>query len=160
MKVSKVTETARIPTRKNPTDAGLDLYSDENVTVLPNSYKIVSTGVKVEIPRGYCGQVWPKSKNNHLVGAGIVDSEYQGIIYVKIVNPYTEPITINRGDGIAQLVLTEITIPEVLEVRESELYAEASSRGETGGIVTQVSQMGFLELVEQLTFFDPENENI
>ena len=45
----------------------------------------------VEIPAGYVGLVKPKGRNDHLLGAGVVDAGYQGEILVKVVNPFTPP---------------------------------------------------------------------
>ena len=82
------------PNRKHPTDAGIDLYANldeyKSLVISNNNYEIVNTGVTVEIPEGYFGWITNKSKSNFLVGAGIVDQNYQGELLVKIFNPLGE----------------------------------------------------------------------
>lgn len=134
IKIAKVDPAAKLPTRKFPCDAGLDLYSLESVEILQNTAASVRTGISVDIPRGYVGLVLSKSRNNYILGGGVVDAGYQGEIKVKINNPSTVSITVPAGAGIAQLLIMPVETPEVLEVPLQELYSEKSERGETGGI--------------------------
>ena len=61
VRVQKLTDTATIPTKANPYDAGYDLYSDENVLCRTGETILVSTGVAIEIPDGYAGLIWDRS---------------------------------------------------------------------------------------------------
>jgi len=56
--IKKLSETATIPTRANASDAGLDLYSDEFVNLLPNCARLVDTGIAMAIPEGFAGLIW------------------------------------------------------------------------------------------------------
>ena len=137
IKVHKLEDDAKLPFRKNPEDAGLDFFSLFHMILLPGESAICKTGITVEIPAGYCAQMWPKSKNDHLVGAGIIDAGYQGEVLVKIFNPTSKTLVIKPGDGIAQMVLVSIITPEVLEVSSEEIHQKKSARGKTGGIFSQ-----------------------
>ena len=130
---------AKPPTRKHPTDAGVDVYSNEpgSITVEPHTCAILRTGVTFEIPDGLMLQAWPKSKNNHLVGAGILDPFYQGEVLVKVVNYSDNPLQINAGDPIAQLVLVPVLCLPLQELSQADIHQQTSARAGTGGIVTQ-----------------------
>jgi dUTP pyrophosphatase len=88
----------------------------------------------VEIAEGYFGLLKPKGKNDHLVGAGVVDAGYQGEILVKVINPYDRPLVFPGGAPIAQLLVLPIVTPQVEEVDPGRIHITASQRGGTGGI--------------------------
>lgn len=143
LKVMKLHENAIIPTRKNPTDAGLDLYSLEDYYIEPNSHCICHTGITIEVPEGYFFLIKPKGKNNHLVGAGVVDTHYEpGEFLIKVVNYSSKFLYIKQGDGIAQAVLIPIITPELEEVEDIEAKSERSAQG---GIIEQISSVELIE---------------
>lgn len=137
IKIAKLDPNAFLPTRKHPSDAGLDIYSNQTITINPHSIAIVSTGITIEIANGFVGLLKPKGRNNHLLGAGVVDAGYQGEILVKVVNVMETPLEIFPGDAIGQLLILPIFTPEVIEIQSEAIHKENSSRGETGGIVSQ-----------------------
>lgn len=137
LRVARVRPQAKLPTRKHPEDAGLDLYAAESVTVPPHSPGIVPTGIAVDIPTGYVGLLKPKGRNDHLLGAGVIDAGYQGEILVKIVNPFPHSLVISVGEAIGQLLILPIVTPGVQEVAPEELRQKPSERGSSGGIVDQ-----------------------
>lgn len=138
MKVSKLVEDAILPTVKHSGDAGMDFYSLEDYIIKAHSFQICKTGISVAIPIGLVGQLWAKSKNNWLVGAGIVDNNYQGEILFKIINPTSRDIVIGRGTPLGQLVFVYNVNPSVQEVKITELFSRKTARGSTGGIVTEL----------------------
>jgi dUTP pyrophosphatase len=140
IRIAKLRPEARIPTRKHPADAGLDLYAVEAVTLPPHGVGIVPTGITVDIPEGVVGLVKPKGRSNHLLGAGVVDAGYQGEILVKVVNPSGQTLTFQPGDAIGQLVLLPVLTPVVVEVGAEDVHRQVSSRGGSGGIVAQHEQ--------------------
>jgi|WetSurMetagenome_2_1015567.scaffolds.fasta_scaffold91768_3 dUTP pyrophosphatase len=148
MKVTKTHDNSVLPTRKHPNDAGLDLYACEVYFVPPHDSIIVNTGIAVELPPMYFGLVFPKSKNNHLVGAGVVDNNYRGSIYVKIVNYNDEPLYIKQGEAVAQLVLVPCYCPALEEV-EFEDFQTNTDRGTTGGIASQYKTATFTTKIEK-----------
>ena len=103
--------------------AGLDLRADEPVALAPGERRLVPTGIAVEIPPGYEGQVRPRSglALKHGVGMlnapGTIDSDYRGEVGVILVNRGQEPVAFARGERIAQLVIAPVT-RAALEVAE------------------------------------------
>ena len=137
--VAKLVPEAKLPSRKHAADAGLDLFTLEDVTVNPFDHAIVRTGIAIDIPIGFYGQIMPKSRNNHLVGAGVVDPGYKGEILVKIVNFECNRVFIRPGDAIAQIIIIPIETPIPLEVPINEILEIETDRGATGGIVNQIT---------------------
>jgi dUTP pyrophosphatase len=137
IRIARLRPNAVLPTRKHPQDAGMDLYAAEAASLPPHASAIIPTGVTVEIQAGYVGLVKPKGRNDHLVGAGVVDAGYQGEILVKIVNPYPTPLKIRAGDAIGQLLVVPIVTPAIEEVSQEQIHHQATQRGASGGIVEQ-----------------------
>ncbi len=136
LRFERLDERARLPSRANPDDAGLDLHAVEPATVAAGGGRAsVGTGLAVEIPPGHAGLVLPRSglaARNGITLAnapGLVDPGYRGELRVLILN--TDPeraFEINPGDRIAQLVLTPFV--EVEPVAAPGL--SASARGVDG----------------------------
>ena len=131
----KLVENALIPQNAYQGDAGYDLCSTETVTLKPFERKLIPTGLAIEIPFGYAGFVVPRSglaikQRLSIVNApGLIDSNYRGELKVIAINlDPKEPITIQVGDRIAQLVIMKV---ESLEFKEVEELND-SERG-TGG---------------------------
>lgn len=106
----KLDEGAYAPEKAHPEDAGYDLRAREDARIAPYGGRYVfHTGVHVEIPRGWCGQIWSKSGLhviNHIVTTGLIDSGYSGEIVVMLTNHHFNAYNVRCGDKIAQLVLT------------------------------------------------------
>ena len=124
-----------LPSRQTTGSAGFDLASAEPDFVLaPGERRLVSTGLAVEIPPGIEGQVRPRSglALRHGItmpnAPGTIDSDYRGEVRVILQNLGTEPVTIVRGDRIAQLVFARYETPELVDATE----LERSSRGAGG----------------------------
>jgi len=156
---SKLEEDAKLPTRKHWSDAGADLYALETAVLSPQTSGIIRTGVTIDIPDGYVGILKAKSKSDFIVGAGVVDSGYQGEILVKIFNPYRAPIEIVKGSAIAQLVITPCISGEIQEIPKEEIHNTKSDRGKTGGIATQLSLLeDILSEQEARKFMENKND--
>lgn len=122
------------PGRKHPQDAGVDVYANESLTIPPFSYRVVHTGVTMEIPTGTMLMVWPKGRNNHLMGSGVIDAGYQGEILIKVVNYSLKFLCIRKGDAIGQLVHIPVLCEPVNEVPLAEIHRQTSDRAGSGGI--------------------------
>ena len=142
MKVVKLDNNATVPTRKHPTDAGLDFYSLHTRIIPPNGTAILQTGIAIDIPVGYFGLLKPKGGSDFSIGAGVVDAGYQGEILVKVINHHTFAVPIYSGEAIAQLVVVPILTPNVEQVSYEE-FQHTTDRGATGGIVTQLKTATF-----------------
>ncbi len=128
----RVRKDAIAPTRANPSDAGLDVnFNPEEPQVLgvnlkPGESKLFSTGLKFGIPHGYMLEVKNRSgnasKRSLLVGACVVDSGYDGEVFVNLHNVGTEPQYIERGMKIAQLVMVPVVHFRALETSQDNLY--------------------------------------
>lgn len=134
LKYARIDANAKSPSRKHPTDAGVDVYALRDILLWPFSYGNIRTGVTFDIPAGTMLEVRPKGRNNHLIGAGVIDAGYQGEIVVKVVNYTWKPMRIKKGDAVAQLVQVPVICDAVEEVDVAQIHAERSARGGSGGI--------------------------
>ena len=102
------------PLYATPGSAGCDLIANEEVTLAPGKWTAVSTGLYLEIPKGYVALVCPRSglalRNavSVLNAPGIIDSDYRGEVKVILVNHDSLRYTVKKGDRIAQLVFTPV----------------------------------------------------
>ena len=129
-----------MPSRAHDGDAGIDLCSALDVELAPGHRQLVPTGIAVAIPYGMVGLVHPRSGLAARVGLSIVnspgtiDAGYRGEIKVALINldPGT-PITVHRGDRIAQLLVQRVELPELVEVTSFDEAGMAdTSRGDGG----------------------------
>lgn len=134
--VKLLRQTSKMPTRATPSAAGFDLYSDDEKAVLPCATQIVATGIAVEIPHGFEGQIRSRSglACNHglhvLNSPGTIDSDYRGEILVILHNASKTDYVVKRGDRIAQLVITRL--PEICLVEVDELSDTTRGSGRFG----------------------------
>jgi len=125
-----------LPSPASPGSAGFDLRAavPEEVILPPGERLLVPTGVVLEIPAGWEGQVRPRSglALRHGIGIvnapGTIDSDYRGEVAVILINLGDAPFRLKRGDRIAQLVFARV---ESVEWEEAEALEE-SGRGEGG----------------------------
>lgn len=131
LKIKKLRDDARIPTRAHHDDAGLDVYCCEKIFIPPHTTVKVPTGFAYEIPDGYCIFAWDKgsvgSKGIKTLG-GVLDSGYRGELFIPLHNLNDKEFTFEMGDKIAQLVMQKVEFPEIVEVDE----LSESLRGEGG----------------------------
>lgn len=136
MQISFVRLDSELPTPRHahPGDGGVDLFAREAVRLDPEAWTLVPTGIAVAIPEGYAGLVVPRSglaarRGVGVVnGPGLVDAGYRGEIQVILINHGTEPLELERGERIAQLVVVPVVTQEFVEVDE----LPDSSRGSGG----------------------------
>jgi len=121
--------------------AGCDLRAaiEAELTITAGGRALVPTGIAVAIPAGYEGQVRMRSGLAHdrglalLNAPGTVDSDYRGEIRVIVANLGTEPVTIRRGDRIAQLVFSPVERARFERVKELPPSARSTEGfGSTG----------------------------
>jgi dUTP pyrophosphatase len=129
------------PSYALPGDAGADLSVAEDVELAPFQRALVRTGVAVAIPEGYAGFVHPRSGLAHRLGLslvnapGTIDAGYRGEIKVNVINlDPTTPLTLRRGDRVAQLVVQPVVRARFVPVEELPVSARGSGgHGSTGG---------------------------
>ncbi len=124
-----------LPSRRTSGSAGFDLASAEpDFELAPGERRLVATGLAIELPAGIEGQVRPRSGLALRHGLtmpnapGTIDSDYRGELKVILQNGGREPVTIARGDRIAQVVFARYETPELVDAAE----LEESSRGAGG----------------------------
>ena len=116
--IKRLDPTVELPKYAHPTDAGLDLRSNEDC-------RLVSTGLAIALPDGYAGFVQPRSglaikQGLSIVNTpGLIDAHYRGELKVILINlDPSNNIQINKGDRIAQLVIQEVPTVNLIEVEE------------------------------------------
>ncbi len=134
----KITNGAKLPTYANPSDAGMDIYSNEKVTVKPGEKRLVKTGAYMAIPSNHVGLVWDKSgyavKHGIHVLAGVIDAGYRGEVGVVLKNLGDEEFTITKHMKIAQMLIQPVVSAQLEEV--SELDDTARGKGGFGSTGT------------------------
>lgn len=123
--IKRLDPTVELPTYAYEGDAGLDLRAAEDVTLQPFERRLIPTGLAVAIPEGYAGFVQPRSgmalkKGLSMANTpGLIDAHYRGELKVVAINlDPEEPIHIDRGERIAQLVIQKVPVVELDEVDE------------------------------------------
>ena len=147
---SRVRKTAIPPQRANPSDAGLDLFFNpesegiltnpktDALTINPGESAILPTGYRFGVPHGYMLEIKNRSgvaaKRSLIVGACVVDSGYDGEVFVNLHNIGKKPQTIKPGEKIAQAVMVPIVHFRGVETANGNLYKwypiTMSDRGE------------------------------
>ena len=127
------------PERSTQGAAGYDIRTIEDATIYPGSSYRFRTGLHMAIPSGYVGLVEPRSglSFRHSIenGAGVIDSDYRGEIQIHLYNHGLEPVKVQRGDRIAQLLIQKHEEPQFIEVESLEDTERGTGGfGSTGGI--------------------------
>ena len=130
-----------LPSYAHPGDAGADLTSTMDLTLAPGERALVPTGIALALPEGYVALVHPRSGLAARHGLSIVntpgtiDAGYRGEIKVNLINlDPTAPLTLRRGDRIAQLVVQPVVRARFLPVAElPDSERGAGGHGSTGG---------------------------
>lgn len=126
------------PAKATSGSAGYDLFSAADVVIPPHSRALIPTDLSFQFPRGVYGRIAPRSglavKFFIDVGAGVVDSDYRGIVSVLLFNFSEHNFNVRRGDRIAQMILERHLTPD-LEERFALDQTERGSGGfgSTGG---------------------------
>ena len=136
IRVKKLTDTAKMPTRGSAAAAGYDLYADLETPaeIAPHATVMVGTGLSMEIPEGYFGAIFARSglaAKESLRPAncvGVVDADYRGPFMIAVHNDGEIPRRVTPGERIAQLVILPF-LPA--EFEEAEQLGE-TERGEGG----------------------------
>jgi dUTP pyrophosphatase len=135
LEILRIDPDLPLPAYAHVGDAGLDLYSTQDVTIGPFERVLIPTGIAVSVPEGHAGFVQPRSGLAVRTGLslvntpGLIDSHYRGELKVIAINLDSRtPIEISRGDKIAQLVIQPVARVELAEVTTLDVTA----RGEKG----------------------------
>ncbi len=126
-----------IPVYSHPGDAGADLRSSEDVVIPSRGKLLISTGIRLKLPPGHVGLIWPRSglavKHSLDCGAGVVDSEYRGEVKVLLFNHSDEDFPVKTGDRIAQFIVQKFERVDFIPVDSLEETARGGNGfGSTG----------------------------
>ena len=134
IEVKIICEDEFLPVYKTDGASGADLKSVERLDFEPFERKLVNTGIRVSVPKGYEAQVRARSglsakRGLTLVNAvGTVDSDYTGIVYASMINLSNEPQTIEVGERVAQIVIAPVKQASFVRVET----LDETERGEGG----------------------------
>lgn len=134
VKIKKLTPDAKLPTYAHDTDAGADVYSSESVTLNPYETKLIGTGIATAIPKGYEISIRPrsglslKSPLRIANSPATIDSLYRGEIKIIMTNTGSSPFSIEKGDRIAQMIISPVPMIQWNEVEE----LDSTERGSGG----------------------------
>ncbi|EIW82519.1 dUTP pyrophosphatase [Coniophora puteana RWD-64-598 SS2] len=136
--IKKLSNKAKTPTRGSPLAAGYDLYSAEDKVIPARGKALIDTQLSIAVPAGTYGRVAPRSglASKFMIdtGAGVIDADYRGTVFVLLFNLSDKDFQVSEGDRIAQLIIERIYTPEILEVEDlDETLRGAGGFGSTGG---------------------------
>ena len=125
-------------TKANFDDAGQDIHSAADYVIPPMDSVHISTGLRIIVPEGHVGLVWPRSglsfKFDLETGAGVIDHKYTGEVKVHLYNHGKDPYHIKEDDKIAQLVTIPINyLPYVPATEEDIIQINASNNRKEKG---------------------------
>ena len=136
LKIKRLHPQAILPRRATPQSAGLDLCAclDTECVIHPFELVRIPTGIAIQLEEGTAGFVYPRSGLAGKFGitlsncVGVIDSDYRGEIQIAMTNHSNQDYTIHPGDRVAQLVITPILLPDIVEIDT----LEDTSRGAGG----------------------------
>jgi len=130
----------KTPERGTSRSAGIDFFIPNdyngNTFISPGESVLIPSGIRAEVPKGYMLTAFNKSgvatKKSLVVGACVVDEDYQGEIHIHLINSGDESVDIKPGDKIVQFILVPVNYDIIQVVSNQELFEEISERGEGG----------------------------
>jgi len=141
LKIAKIDPRVQLPGYESAGAAGMDLraFLAEELSIPPLGRARVPTGLRIEIPEGYEGQVRPRSGLAAKFGVtllnspGTIDSDYRGELDIILVNLGAEDFIVKDGDRIAQLVIAPVlTVADIAVMETGELSVTARGSGGFG----------------------------
>ena len=127
-------ETIKLPQYQTTGSSGLDLVANleqdtDQITIKPNKWEIIPTGITIELPDGCEAQIRPRSGLAYKYGVtvlnspGTIDNDYRGEIKIILINHGHEDFIVKNGDRIAQMIISKY---EQVELEEIQLLTETT----------------------------------
>jgi dUTP pyrophosphatase len=140
VQIRRLRTDAIVPRYQTADAAGMDLHAalDQPIQLAPGAVVAVPTGLAMAIPRGYEGQVRPRSglARKHAVtvanAPGTIDADFRHEVLVLLINLGREPYTIEPNDRVAQLVIAPVVQATIEEVEELTETLRTGGFGSTG----------------------------
>lgn len=128
-----------LPQYAHQGDAGADLRASESRSIAARGRELVATGIRLELPEGYAGLIWPRSGSAVKLGldsgAGVIDSHYRGEVKVLLFNHSDNEIKIQSGDRIAQLIIQKVETAQFIKSDQlNETARNTAGFGSTGDL--------------------------
>lgn len=141
VEVKRLQQDVLVPTKAYAADAGLDIYSNEDVFITEGATAIINTGICLKIPYGYYGKIEDRSGLASIglkTGAGVIDALYDGELKIVLHNINCNIETnfkgsgyqVKKGQRIAQLILHPVVDVKLIEVQDLKL--DTNARGGNG----------------------------
>ena len=139
IKLAKIRDV-KVPQRGTSLSAGLDFFIPNDYTgkciLAPSGSVLIPSGIKANVPKGYMLTAFNKSgisvNKNLVVGACVVDEDYQGEIHIHLINVGNKVVEVAPGDKIVQFILVPIFLATVELVDQQDLFWKDSERGSAG----------------------------
>jgi dUTP pyrophosphatase len=135
LKIRKLNNHARLPTKAYNGDLGYDLYAAERYVINPSEQKAVGTGISVEFPERWGGVIKDRSSMASKMiytSAGVIDNGYRGEIKILLRNDSKAVLTVEAGDKIAQLIPIPVIDWEIIETDIQDSDRSANGFGSSG----------------------------
>ncbi|MCK4351864.1 dUTP diphosphatase [candidate division WOR-3 bacterium] len=138
LRIKKLIKNAQIPNYQTSGASGMDLYAFKKVTIPPNEYALIHTGISVEVPSGFEAQIRPRSglALNYGIGVlnspGTIDTDYRGELKVILFNFGKKDFKVEPGMRIAQFVITKVYRVNIAEEKLSTTHRGVRGFGSTG----------------------------
>lgn len=123
----------RIKTEGEYPDAGIDLFSCEERRLMPGEMGVISSGISFELFPWQVGLIFPRGGDRFLVGSGVIDSGYRGVVKTRVYNWTDDVMMFEIGSSIGQMVVTNSQMIDV-DLMEVESLQSDTDRGEDGRI--------------------------
>ena len=139
--VMRLKENAILPERKTDGSVGYDISAciDHEITIRPGETHMIGSGLVIALEHGYAAFLYARSglgiKQGIVPGncVGVIDSDYRGEVIVGLKNTSSVPFTVRNSDRIAQMVIAECALPEIIPVDDlPETKRGAGGFGSTG----------------------------
>lgn len=140
LKIYPLSPTAKIPTYAHDTDSGMDLVADKSLVIPAGEWRLVGTGIAIDLPHLTEAQVRPRSglalKHGITVlnSPGTIDEKYTGEVKVILINHSQQAFSVEKGMKIAQMVIAPVLRPivEIGDGKISETARGSKGFGSTG----------------------------
>lgn len=141
LKIKRLRESAILPTYGTEHSAGLDLYVPKGIykSILPGETYILKSGIAMEIPEGYFGQMGPRSgiaiRKGLIVknAPAIIDSDYRGELMIALLNVSKDPVYIEQTDRVAQIAIVPYEKVRVIDSEDlTDTIRGSRGLGSTG----------------------------
>lgn len=138
IKIAKVREV-KTPQRGTPQSAGIDFFIPSgmfNYEIEPGERVNIPSGIKLEMPAGHALIAMNKSgvstRTGLIVGACVVDEDYQGEVHLNVINTSNDVVVIKPGEKLVQMLLIKINYADIKEVKTKDIHKKITERGEGG----------------------------